>query len=66
MTINLDKILKYKGITAYRLSKDLKISTALIYEIKKGQRKGMRVETLQKISNYLGMSIDEMISISQQ
>lgn len=46
-------LLKDKGITAYRLSKDIDISMAHAYRIMNNECKDIKVSTLLKLSKYL-------------
>lgn len=61
ININLKRILKEKGITAYKISKDLNINESLIYQILRGDVKNPRVLTLKKIADYLEVTVDELI-----
>lgn len=59
--INLKRILEEKGVTAYKMSKDLNINESLIYQILRGEVKNPRVLTLKKIADHLGVTVDELI-----
>lgn len=61
ININLKRILKEKGITAYMMSRDLYMNESLIYQILRGEIENPRVLTLKKISDYLGVTVDELI-----
>lgn len=53
----IEKLLKKHGITAYALSKATGISTAAMTDYKKGRSKP-RVDTLKKIADYFGVTVD--------
>jgi toxin-antitoxin system, antitoxin component, xre family (fragment) len=53
----IEKLLKKHGITAYALSKDTGISTAAMTDYKKGRSKPS-VDTLKKIADYFGVTVD--------
>ncbi|WP_024622207.1 helix-turn-helix domain-containing protein [Metaclostridioides mangenotii] len=61
IAVGLKRILKEKGVTAYKISKDLNINESLIYQILRGEVKNPRVLTLKKIADYLEVSVDELV-----
>lgn len=56
----LEKALKSRNITVYKMCKDLKISTNTIGNYKNGTIP--KIDIVQKISLYLGISTDELIN----
>lgn len=50
-----------KGITGYRLCKDLKIQPSLLTELKMGRKNGMKAETADKIATYFGVSVSYLL-----
>lgn len=59
--INLKRFLEEKGVTAYKISKDLNINESLIYQILRGEVKNPRILTLKRIADYLDVTVDELI-----
>lgn len=55
-----DRLMKEKGITAYRVSKDTGISQATLSDWKKG-RCIPKADKLQKIADYFGVTIEYLI-----
>lgn len=52
-----EKLLKERNITAYRVAKDTGITTATLTDWKKG-RTQPKMDKLQKIADYFGVSLD--------
>lgn len=52
-----EKLLIERGVTAYRVAKETGISSATLTDWKKGRSKP-KMEKLQKIADYFGVSID--------
>lgn len=57
-----DKIIKEKGITAYRVAKDTGLTTVLFTDWKKG-KSCPKINKLQVIAEYLGVSTDYLLGI---
>ncbi len=56
----LEDILKQKGITPYRLAKEIGISNVVFSEWKRGKSQP-KLDKLIKITEYLGITIDDLI-----
>ena len=56
----LDDLLKERGITAYRLAKDLEMSPMVFSDWKNGKSKP-KVDKLKKIAEYFGVGIEHFI-----
>lgn len=54
----IDKLLAEKGITGAKMSTDLGMSRSFMTELRKGRAKSVKIETAQKIANYLGVSVE--------
>lgn len=54
----IDALLKAKGITGAKMSGDLGMSRSFMTELRKGRAKSVKIETAQKIANYLGVSVE--------
>lgn len=59
----LENVLKSRNITVYKMCKDLKISTNTIGNYKNGTIP--KIDIVQKIALYLGVSTDELINGSK-
>ena len=63
---NLHKTLSYlcekKGITAYKMCKDLNIQPSVMTDLKKGRRSSVRAETAQKLADYFGVSVSYLLN----
>ncbi len=58
----LASLCKSKGITAYRMCKDLELQPSLMTDLKAGRRKGVSADTASKIANYFNVSLDYLLS----
>ena len=61
--INLDEILKNKGISAYKLAKSIDVTYHTILTIKNNKGKGIQWDTLEKICTFLECSPGDIIKI---
>ena len=59
------QLMKVKGITAYRLSKEIDVSEGNISEWKKGNAKTPRSDVVAKIASYFGVSADYLLDLPQ-
>ncbi|MDF9844588.1 MULTISPECIES: helix-turn-helix transcriptional regulator [unclassified Paenibacillus] len=57
---NVDELLKLKGWTRYRLSKESGVSMTVIYNLAQ-KESGPSADTLIKISNALGCTVDALV-----
>ena len=58
----IDKLLAKKGITGAKMSSDLGMSRSFMTELRKGRAKSVKIETAQKIANYLGVSVEYLLT----
>ncbi|MEK8215554.1 helix-turn-helix domain-containing protein [Paenibacillus sp. FSL L8-0463] len=57
---NMQRLIDEKGWTIYRLSKESGVTVSALYNI--GEKKqGPYVETLVKLSNALGCTVDDLV-----
>lgn len=56
-----EKLLERDGVTAYRVSKETGIPASTFTDWKKGKSKP-KVDKLQRIADYFGVSVDYLIS----
>lgn len=59
--INLEKLLKNKNITKYRLSKDTGLDPITIRKICNGETSSIEFRTIDILCDYLNCSITELI-----
>lgn len=57
----IDGILREKGISGAKLCADLGMSRSFMTELRKGRIKSVRLETAQKIADYLGVSVSTLM-----
>ena len=50
-----------RGITIYRMCKDIGIRNAILSDLKMGRANSLRADTLDKIATYLGVSHSELL-----
>lgn len=60
-----DKVIKEKGITAYRVAKDTGLTTVLFTDWKKG-KSCPKINKLQLIADYLGVTTDYLLGLSDE
>lgn len=61
----IEALLKQRGISAYKLSKDTGISTGLISQWKNRAQKPSAIK-LQKVANYFGVTVDYLMGNEQK
>lgn len=61
----LEKLLKERGITAYRLAQETGISTATLTGWKKGRYTPKR-DKLQKIADYFGVTVEYLVGAESE
>jgi transcriptional regulator with XRE-family HTH domain len=62
---NFEKLIKKKGISPYRVSKDTGIPYATLSDWKNSKSKP-KLDKLIKIANYLGVTLDELLKEESQ
>jgi transcriptional regulator with XRE-family HTH domain len=62
----ISRLCTEKGITVYKMCKDIGIRGSVISDLKTGRKKSLNSETAAKIANYLGVSIDYLLGIAQK
>lgn len=53
----IERLCEERGITGYRLCKDVGISPNIMTELKMGRRDGVSAKTANKIASYFGVSV---------
>jgi len=57
----LAELCEHKGISGYRMCKDLGIQPSIMTDLKMGRRSSVKAETAQKIANYFGVSVSHLL-----
>lgn len=62
---NLFRLCEERGITAYRMCKDIKIQPSIMTDLKMGRRSSVKAETAQKMAKYFGVTTDYLLGKSR-
>lgn len=62
----IEELMEEKGITAYRLCKDIKISAGIMTDLKCGRKNTLSASTLDKVSRYFGVSSSYLLGTEQK
>lgn len=57
----IDELLAQRGISGGKMSADLGMSRSFMTELRKGRAKSVKLETAQKIADYLGVSVEYLL-----
>ncbi|MNC02421.1 helix-turn-helix protein [compost metagenome] len=57
---NVDRLLKQRGWTRYRLGKESGVTMSVIYQLGE-KEKGLTADTLVKIANALECTVDDLV-----
>ena len=60
---NIAKLCKAKGITGYRLAKDVGISPGIISDLKFGRKKSLSADYAERIASYFGVSVAYLLGV---
>lgn len=60
--VNLDELLKARGLTAKQLCEQVGITEANMSILRSGRAKGVRFHTLNRICYYLGCDVGDILS----
>lgn len=60
--INILMLLEKKGVSGYKMCKDIGIQPSILSDLKSGRKKGLHSETAQKMADYLGVSVNHMLN----
>lgn len=69
MSILYDRITRLcedKGITGYRLCKDVGITPSIITDLKMGRKEGLSAKNADKIASYFGISVGYLLGTEEQ
>ena len=59
---NIMLLCERRGITGYRLCKDLGISPSVLTDLKSGRKKTVSADYANRIANYFGVSVNQIIN----
>ena len=62
----IDGLCKQRGITGYRLCKDIGISPNTLTELRANRRQGVSAENASKIADYLGVSVNYLLGLEDK
>jgi len=62
----LSTLCEEKGISGYRMCKDVGIRPSVMTDLKMGRRSGMRADTAQKIADYFGVTVGYLLGEEQE
>ncbi|MEG1564631.1 MAG: helix-turn-helix transcriptional regulator [Bacteroides sp.] len=57
----LNSLCESRGITGYRMCKDLGIQPSLMTDLKMGRKSSMKIETANKISSYFNVDVSALL-----
>lgn len=57
----IDDLLTERGISGAKMSADLGMSRSFMTELRKGRAKSVKLETAQRIADYLGVSVSRLL-----
>lgn len=57
----VSKLCEDKGISIYRLCKDIKIQPSVMTDIKMGRRQTVRADTASRLANYFDVTVDFLL-----
>ena len=58
---NISSLCKMRGITVYKMCKDLGIRGSVLSDLNCGRKKGLSADTLSKIADYFDVSVDFLL-----
>ena len=57
----LTALCKERGITGYKMCKDIGMQPSVMTDLKMGRRSSVKIETAQKIADYFGVSTEYLL-----
>lgn len=61
----LSQLCNEKGISAYRMCKDIGLQPSVMTDLKMGRRSSMKAETIARVANYFDVSVDYLLGNTQ-
>lgn len=62
----LSQLCNEKGISAYRMCKDIGLQPSIMTDLKMGRRSSMKAETIARVANYFDVSVDYLLGNTQR
>ncbi len=62
----LSNLCKERGITAYRMSKDVGIQPSIMTDLKMGRRSSVKAETANRIADYFNVTVGYLLGEEEQ
>jgi transcriptional regulator with XRE-family HTH domain len=62
----IESLCAERGITGYRLCKDVGIQPSVITDLRVGRKNSMKVETADKIATYFGVSVGYLLGTEKE
>jgi len=59
---NIKQLCEQRGVTVSRMCLEIGVSKSTMSDLKSGKKKSMTIPTLEKIADYLGSTVDEVIN----
>ncbi len=57
----LQELCEEKGVSGYRMCKDVGIQPSIMTDLKMGRRSSMKAETAQKVADYFGVTVGYLL-----
>lgn len=58
---NITYLREQKGISNRKMASEMNVSSAVVYAIEHKESKGTRLETVMKVAEYFGVSLDDLV-----
>lgn len=59
--MTISRLCEQRGISGYRLCRDIGIQPSILTDLKSGRKKGLAAETAQKIADYFGVTVGYLL-----
>ena len=62
---NIAMLLNEKGVSGYKMCKDIGIRPSILSDLKSGRKQGLHTETAEKIANYFDVSVNYLVNAKE-
>lgn len=62
---NISMLLREKGVSGYKMCKDIGIRPSILSDLKSGRKQGLHTETAEKIANYFDVSVNYLVNAKE-
>lgn len=62
---NISMLLQEKGVSGYKMCKDIGIRPSILSDLKSGRKQGLHTETAEKIANYFEVSVNYLVNAKE-